>query len=137
MIDNNSKYSYVRIKYKTGGTDEILFNYLKQKDEPLKSIILEALEILWLPYALTSVESSPETIHNEVELSYQKFINHFQLMCLMLGCKSLQQPLAVTNQAQLPNGAKGEKVDEEEELDDEQQLDKDREIFQNGETINF
>ena len=89
--NNNSGYFYIRMKFKTGGIEEKFFKYLKQKNFPLKQIILDSLKILWFPYLLASLGSSKKDIQKEAELSYQKFIHHFQLMTIQLECQPFIQ----------------------------------------------
>lgn len=102
MDSNNDKYFCIYIKYRNIGVNKNIFSYLKEQDTPFNKIVLDSLKLLWLPYVLVSMGATEETIVQEIEMSYEKVRQHFNLMCLELNHNlKREEPILVINQAEV------------------------------------
>ncbi|NES01792.1 MAG: hypothetical protein F6K22_02490 [Okeania sp. SIO2F4] len=102
MNSNNDKYFCIYIKCRNIGVNKKIFSYLKEQDTPFNKLVLDSLKLLWLPYVLASIGSPEKAIGKEIEVSYEKVRQHFNLMCLELNHNMRrEEPILVTNQTQV------------------------------------
>ncbi len=69
-----------------------ILDYLVQQNRSTRELILESLLLLWEPYVLAEHDLPLKEVEKLVESSYQRCLNHYQLMRISLGLISVSQP---------------------------------------------
>lgn len=83
----------LRIYYTANSEYKLFIDYFKSNNLAPKNVVLESLKILWEPYILSERDDlSSEEVQKLLNISYQKFLNHYQLMCLHVAASNKKAP---------------------------------------------
>ncbi|MEM9272354.1 MAG: hypothetical protein AAGA80_05245 [Cyanobacteria bacterium P01_F01_bin.143] len=101
------KKKELRISYTKDSDYNDFIEYFQRHRKNPRSIFLEAIRLLWEPYMISEDRDvSQAELERLVDISFQRYLNHYQLMCVELGLKrpGLEGGLAPVSSS-ISNGA--------------------------------
>lgn len=82
------KKSELRISYTNDSDYSAFVDYFQRHKMSPRSVFLDAIRLLWEPYLISEDGGlSYEEVERLVDISLQRYLNHYQLMCVELGLK--------------------------------------------------
>ena len=105
------KKKELRISYTKDSDYNAFIDYCKRHRKNPRSMVLDAIRLLWEPYMISEDRDvSQAELERLVDISFQRYLNHYQLMCVELGLKrpGLEGGLASVSSS-ISNGA-GERL---------------------------
>ena len=78
----------LRISYTKDSDYNAFIDYCKRHRKNPRSMVLDAIRLLWEPYMISEDRDvSQAELERLVDISFQRYLNHYQLMCVELGLK--------------------------------------------------
>lgn len=82
------KKSELRISYTHDSDYRAFVDYFQRHKMSPRNVFLDAIRLLWEPYLISEDGGlSSEELSRLVDISLQRYLNHYQLMCVELGLK--------------------------------------------------
>ncbi|NET13490.1 MAG: hypothetical protein F6K08_11840 [Okeania sp. SIO1H6] len=97
----------LRISYTKDSDYNAFIDYFQRHRMNPRSMVLDAIRLLWEPYVISEDRDvSQAELERLVDISFQRYLNHYQLMCVELGLKrpGLEGGFAPTS-SNISNGA--------------------------------
>ncbi|NES64017.1 MAG: hypothetical protein F6K24_01525 [Okeania sp. SIO2D1] len=87
-MEKKRKKLELRISFESDSEFDVIFDYFRRHGKKPRSVVLEAIRILWEPYIRADVDglSGPD-VERLIDVSYQRYMSHYQLMCVELGLR--------------------------------------------------
>ena len=78
----------LRISYTHDSDYSAFVDYFQRHKMSPRSVFLDAIRLLWEPYLISEDgELTKAELERLVDISFQRYLNHYQLMCVTLGLK--------------------------------------------------
>ena len=78
----------LRISYTIDSDYSAFVDYFQRHRMSPRSVFLDAIRLLWEPYLISEDgELTKAELERLVDISFQRYLNHYQLMCVTLGLK--------------------------------------------------
>lgn len=82
------KKKELRISYTKDSDYNDFIEYFQRHRKNPRTIFLDAIRLLWEPYMIAEDgEISEAELERLLDISFQRYMNHYQLMCVELGLK--------------------------------------------------